>query len=92
MELIINGEARRVADGLTAAQLLETLSVKPEDVVVELNLAIVKRAQLPQALLKDGDRVEIVRLVGGGSSLDARRKTQDSSQRCSWVSSLESRV
>ena len=74
MELIINGEARRVADGLTAAQLLETLSVKPEGVVVELNLAIVKRAQLPQALLKDGDRVEIVRLVGGGSS-DMRHET-----------------
>lgn len=67
MELIINGERRLVADGLTAAQLLAQCAVKPEGVVVEINLAIVKRAQLPQALLKDGDRVEIVRLVGGGA-------------------------
>ena len=66
MELIINGERRVIADGLTAARLLETLSVKPEGVVVEVNLAILKRAHLADTVLNTGDRVEIVRLVGGG--------------------------
>ena len=66
MELIINGERRVVADGLTAAQLLAQCAVKPEGVVVEINLTIVKRARLPETILKEGDRVEIVRLVGGG--------------------------
>ena len=66
MELMINGEPRRVDDGVTAAQLLAQLSVQPERVVVEVNLAVVKRAQLPSVVLKDGDQVEIVRLVGGG--------------------------
>ena len=91
MELMINGEPRRLRDGLTAVQLLEGLSVKPEGVVVEVNLTIVKRAQLPTTVLKDGDRVEIVRLVGGGSGLDSRLMTQDASQSLgSWVLGLGS--
>jgi thiamine biosynthesis protein ThiS len=68
MELVINGERREMPDGLTAAQLLEQLQVAPEGVVVEVNLTILKRARLPGAVLKEGDRVEIVRFVGGGSS------------------------
>ncbi len=67
MELIVNGDRRTVPEGLSALQLLEHLSVQPEQVVVEVNLTIVKRAQLPSTKLKDGDQVEIVRLVGGGS-------------------------
>lgn len=66
MELVINGERRAVPDGLTVSQLLEHLEVAPERVVVEVNLTILKRASLPGAVLKEGDRVEIVRFVGGG--------------------------
>ena len=67
MELIVNGEKRQVADGLTASGLLDTLQVLPERVVVEVNLTILKRAQLPEAVLQDGDQVEIVQFVGGGA-------------------------
>jgi sulfur carrier protein len=66
MNLLINGESREMPDGITTAKLLEHLKVQPEQVVVEVNLEIVKRAQLPGTVLNDGDRVEIVRLVGGG--------------------------
>ena len=67
MELTVNGEKRQVADGLTASGLLDTLQIMPERVVVEVNLAILKRAQLPEAVLKEGDQVEIVQFVGGGA-------------------------
>ena len=67
MELVINGERRTVPEGLTALSVLERLSVHPERVVVEVNLTILKRAQLETTKLKDGDQVEIVRLVGGGA-------------------------
>ena len=67
MELHVNGDPRRLPDGLTVAQLLETLKIVPERVVVEVNLAILKRAQHPGTVLRDGDQVEIVQFVGGGS-------------------------
>jgi len=64
---MVNGKKQQVPDGLTAAQLLSTLQVVPERVVVELNLQILKRAQLGQAVLKEGDQVEIVHVIGGGA-------------------------
>ena len=67
MRVQVNGESRELPDGLTAAQLLETLQVVPERVVVELNLQILKRAQLAQTVLKERDQVEIVQFVGGGA-------------------------
>ncbi len=67
MELTINGEPRKLAEGLTVAQLLQTLSVQPEMVAVEVNLNVLKRAQHPTTLLKEGDQVEIVQFIGGGS-------------------------
>ena len=67
MEIHVNGELRQVADGLTASGLLDTLQILPERVVVEVNLTILKRVQLQEAVLKEGDQVEIVQFVGGGA-------------------------
>ena len=66
MEVVVNGEKREVPEGTTVSGLLELLAVVPERVVVELNLAILKRAQSPVTTLKAGDQVEIVQFVGGG--------------------------
>ncbi len=68
MKLVVNGEKREVPEGTTVSQLLEHLKIVPERVVVEVNLTILKRAQLPGAVLQDSDQVEIVNFVGGGSS------------------------
>lgn len=67
MEVTVNGEKRIVPEGTTVSQLLEHLKIVPERVVVEMNLTILKRAQLPGAVLKAGDRVEVVQFVGGGA-------------------------
>ena len=67
MRIAVNGEMRDAREGMTVAGLLEQLKVQPERVVVEVNLAILKRAQHAEAVLKDGDRIEIVQFVGGGS-------------------------
>ncbi len=67
MDLQVNGEPQRVPDGTTAAGLLQQLGIRPERVVVELNLTILKRDQLTLTMLAPGDRVEIVHFVGGGS-------------------------
>ena len=67
MELSVNGETCEVPDRTTASQLLEQLTIAPERVVVEVNLTILKRAQLASTILHAGDRVEIVHFVGGGT-------------------------
>ena len=67
MEVMLNGEKRDIPDGVTVAQLLAQLQIQPERVAVEVNLTVLKRAQLPGISLKPGDQVEIVQLIGGGS-------------------------
>ena len=56
----------KLIEGATALDLLKQLGTEPERVVVEVNLTILKRAQLPDTLLQEGDQVEIVHFVGGG--------------------------
>jgi thiamine biosynthesis protein ThiS len=63
----INGERREVEDELTVRELIEKLSLAPERLAIELNRQVVRRADWPHTPLKDGDRLEIVHFVGGGS-------------------------
>jgi len=67
MKLIINGDSHDFPDGLTLAALIAQLGMKVDRVAVELNLEIVSREQWEATQLKDGDRLEIVHFVGGGS-------------------------
>jgi thiamine biosynthesis protein ThiS len=63
----VNGEARTWRSGATVAELLQDLDIRAERVAVELNLEILDRATFDQRSLKDGDRVEILGFIGGGS-------------------------
>lgn len=62
----VNGEHRRIAAGLTIAQLAADLGLVPEKVAVERNLEIVPRSTLQDVIVEDGDELEIVHFVGGG--------------------------
>ena len=66
LEIRVNGELRHWDRSLTVHDLLETLGVRPEGVVVERNLKIVHRERLAEEMVEDGDSIEIIRLVGGG--------------------------
>lgn len=73
MNLTINGESRQVpAETLSA--LVEQLGMKADHVAIELNREIIPRAQWPQTRLSDGDQLEIVHFVGGGSSAVASHR------------------
>ncbi|KAF0146455.1 MAG: sulfur carrier protein [Nitrospirae bacterium] len=65
MRLIINGDNIDSNAG-TVKELLEELKIEPGRVAVEVNLAIIKKAEYESYVLKDGDRIEIVNFVGGG--------------------------
>jgi sulfur carrier protein len=63
---VVNGEPRATPDGQTVAELLRELGLDPRQVAVERNREIVPRAEHGQAVLGDGDLLEIVTFVGGG--------------------------
>lgn len=63
----VNGQTRTWRSGATVADLLQDLDIQAERVAVELNLEILDRAEFGQQPLKDGDRVEILGFIGGGS-------------------------
>ncbi len=66
MTIQVNGDSRLIGDGVTVAQLLRELGVTAPHVAVELNLEVVPRAKHSDTLLHEGDRLEVVTLVGGG--------------------------
>ena len=66
MLIKLNGEIKELPEGATIEALLESLSIKAQGIAVEVNREIVPRRLFGTAALKDGDAVEIVRMVGGG--------------------------
>jgi len=66
MTLTVNGESKSVADGLTLAQLVRELGLERNPIAIELNRQVVPRDRHGETRLSDGDRLEIVTLVGGG--------------------------
>jgi sulfur carrier protein len=69
LHIEVNGEPRTARAGMTVAGLLEELNVQPDRVAVELNLQILDRQEFAQRGLNEGDRVEIISFIGGGSDL-----------------------
>ncbi|MGA2102659.1 MAG: sulfur carrier protein ThiS [Candidatus Sulfotelmatobacter sp.] len=70
MKLQINGDPRDFNDApapFTMAGLIESLGMKSDRVAIELNRDIVPRDRWTETTLKDGDQLEIVHFVGGGS-------------------------
>jgi len=75
MRLIINGESRDLTDISTVASLVEQLGLKADRLAIELNREIVTRSDWPQMQLHEGDQLEIVHFVGGGSVLWSYRES-----------------
>ncbi|MEW6544015.1 MAG: sulfur carrier protein ThiS [Nitrospirota bacterium] len=67
VQIQVNGEQRVARAGVTIADLLRDLDIKPDRVAVEVNLEIVDRREFERRGLGEGDRVEIISFIGGGS-------------------------
>lgn len=66
MDVYVNGESRDVPPDQSVADLLADLGVTAKHVAVEINQQLVPRTEHASQKLADGDRLEIVTLVGGG--------------------------
>lgn len=62
----LNGEERSVPAGLDVADLLERVGVDRREVVVERNRKILRRDELEDIDVEEGDTLELVHFVGGG--------------------------
>jgi sulfur carrier protein len=66
MQIQLNGEPREVAADTTIDELLKELQLDDRTLAVERNLQLVPRTEHMGVLLAEGDRLEVVTLVGGG--------------------------
>ncbi len=72
MVIVLNGENHQLPNGSTAADLVESLQLGEKRVAMEINLEIIPRSSYETRPLGDGDRIEIVHAIGGGTAADNR--------------------
>ena len=66
MDIIVNGKAREIQDGICIQELLDQMQLDCMQVVVEHNNNIIPRQRLAETPLKNGDALEVIHFVGGG--------------------------
>jgi sulfur carrier protein len=64
--ITVNGREKELPLAVTVAELLHVLELPARGTAVEVNQEIVARARHAEHVLAEGDRLEIVTLVGGG--------------------------
>ncbi len=67
IEVVLNGDPRRVPQGFHVEALLQHLAIDPAKVAVELNRSIVRKQDWRSTPVEDGALIEVVWFVGGGS-------------------------
>ena len=66
LSIVVNGSARLCGDKATVADLIRDLALEGKRIAVERNGEIVPRSRHADTPLAPGDRIEVVRAVGGG--------------------------
>jgi sulfur carrier protein len=65
--LTVNGKQREIAEPTTLSAFLQAHNINPRLVAVEYNGEIVRRDGYDAVMIKAGDKLEIVHMVGGGA-------------------------
>jgi len=66
MQIILNGKKHELTGPVSIADIIKSLGIDDGRVVVELNATIIRKELYFGTMLREGDTVEMVRLVGGG--------------------------
>jgi sulfur carrier protein len=66
IHVTMNGRLRELPEGMNLRELILSLNLMPERVILELNEAVIPRDRWTQIILVKNDRLELVSLVGGG--------------------------
>ena len=84
MRITVNGENRDLDQPLTIEELLALLKVDPRKVALECNLEIVPRSAYSSTKILDGDKLEIVHLIGGGAAPTRKGRADKKIQDDTW--------
>jgi thiamine biosynthesis protein ThiS len=66
MKITVNGQPRVVEPGTTVEGLLDLLGVPRQFTAVAVNREVTPKSEYAAVKLSEGDRVEVVRPMGGG--------------------------
>ena len=66
INVLLNGKTREIPAEIDLDRLLELFSLPSQRIAIELNKSVIRRADWPQTVVSDGDKVEVVHFVGGG--------------------------
>ena len=67
IQITLNGKKEELAREMPVLDLLKQKNIRPEVVTVEHNERILSREEFPKTFIKDGDRLELVFFMGGGT-------------------------
>ena len=62
----LNGDPYEINNGTNLNELLNELKIQKNKVAIEVNGEIVEKNKYPNLILNKGDKVEIVKFIGGG--------------------------
>ena len=62
----LNGDPYEINDGINLNELLKKLKIQKNKVAIEVNGEIVEKSKYLNLILNKGDKVEIVKFIGGG--------------------------
>ncbi|MCB9493871.1 MAG: sulfur carrier protein ThiS [Desulfobacteraceae bacterium] len=66
MIIILNGKEEEVPEGITLHDFLKSKDADFDEIVAELNESVVETESYNKTILKENDRLEVLRFVGGG--------------------------
>jgi len=66
MKVFLNGKSVDLPAGLTVAGLVTEKKLNPDTIIIEYNRQLLKKENWPEVVLKENDRLEILKFVGGG--------------------------
>ena len=66
IKIFINGDLKKFPSETNIVSVLESLNISSKHIAIEINENLVFRSDWQETNLKDGDKVEIVKAIGGG--------------------------
>ena len=66
INVVVNGKQRPIESEMGLVQFLEAHQIKPQLIAIEYNGLILDRERYAEVVLRDGDKLEIVHMIGGG--------------------------